>query len=31
MIETQSCEGDPDRRKKILWAIEKKLAMTMRG
>jgi hypothetical protein len=31
MIETQSREGDPDRRKKILWAIEKKLAMIMRG
>jgi hypothetical protein len=30
MIET-SREGDPDRRKNILWAIEKKLAMTMRG
>jgi peptide/nickel transport system substrate-binding protein len=26
MIEAQSSEGDPDRRKQILWAIERKLA-----
>jgi peptide/nickel transport system substrate-binding protein len=26
MIEAQSREGDPDRRKQILWAIERKLA-----